>query len=436
MIEKDYDVIVVGAGLAGLCAAHQLSLAGKKVLVLESSARIGGRIYNERLANTSIDLGGNVFNSEHTALLQLLSSHEVKPLSVKVKSGQKRPKISGFLTKLNLSRVNRQLKVDTSQLNVHQPWLGEQAFTLDRMSFLDYLIRLQWFGKKHDGIKSIFDQLLGYDIACISALDAMFQIKVQKLWNGDGSDLKTFLLPSGSLHRLLKRLSLEVDVRLQHPVHTIERRQRAVEVSGAFFRLVAGHIIMAIPMHSLNSIKFRPALSKSTYSLWDQSFSSKDLRFSMAFEQRFWPKLEDPFLLKHSASISLLTGHSDEENRSFLSGQISGHEAEEIAKYSTKDRQDAIESKCQVALGRKIPRHLGMATKYWDDDFWSSSRAVFRGLGCWTTYQDLALRPVGRIHWAGAETYLPFYGTMEGAVRSASRASEEILSKSSMYHAI
>ncbi len=39
------DVIVVGAGLAGLCAATLLEEQGLKVLVLEGRERVGGRVY-------------------------------------------------------------------------------------------------------------------------------------------------------------------------------------------------------------------------------------------------------------------------------------------------------------------------------------------------------------------------------------------------------
>lgn len=45
--DEDYDAIVVGAGLAGLVAAHELSLAGKKVLILdqENRANLGGQAF-------------------------------------------------------------------------------------------------------------------------------------------------------------------------------------------------------------------------------------------------------------------------------------------------------------------------------------------------------------------------------------------------------
>ncbi|MFN2463651.1 MAG: flavin monoamine oxidase family protein [Candidatus Dormibacteria bacterium] len=52
------DVIVVGAGLAGLSAARRLTAAGKKVIVLEARDRVGGRTLNHQLGDRVIEVGG------------------------------------------------------------------------------------------------------------------------------------------------------------------------------------------------------------------------------------------------------------------------------------------------------------------------------------------------------------------------------------------
>lgn len=53
------DVVVIGAGVAGLTAARELGNAGYDVLVLEAKDRIGGRLWTDRQLGQDLELGGN-----------------------------------------------------------------------------------------------------------------------------------------------------------------------------------------------------------------------------------------------------------------------------------------------------------------------------------------------------------------------------------------
>jgi phytoene dehydrogenase-like protein len=53
----DFDVIVVGAGLAGLATARRLTQAGVQVKVFESSDGVGGRVRTDRVDGFSLDRG-------------------------------------------------------------------------------------------------------------------------------------------------------------------------------------------------------------------------------------------------------------------------------------------------------------------------------------------------------------------------------------------
>src|SRR5437868_11878234 len=61
----DREVIVAGAGLAGLRAARDLTDAGHAVTVLEARDRIGGRGYTVPLGDRMAELGGSWFTPEH-----------------------------------------------------------------------------------------------------------------------------------------------------------------------------------------------------------------------------------------------------------------------------------------------------------------------------------------------------------------------------------
>ncbi|CAF4969110.1 unnamed protein product [Rotaria sp. Silwood1] len=55
---EEYDVIIIGAGFAGLIAARELSLRGRKVLIIEAKNRIGGRTFTTQLENQNFEIGG------------------------------------------------------------------------------------------------------------------------------------------------------------------------------------------------------------------------------------------------------------------------------------------------------------------------------------------------------------------------------------------
>jgi monoamine oxidase len=58
------DVVVVGAGLSGLCAARKLRAQGASVVVVEARDRVGGRTFTQQIGNSSFDLGGQWIGPE------------------------------------------------------------------------------------------------------------------------------------------------------------------------------------------------------------------------------------------------------------------------------------------------------------------------------------------------------------------------------------
>lgn len=65
--DKDADVIVIGAGLAGLTCAHHLTQAGKRVLVLEASDGVGGRVRSDIVDGFILDRGFQVLLTAYPA---------------------------------------------------------------------------------------------------------------------------------------------------------------------------------------------------------------------------------------------------------------------------------------------------------------------------------------------------------------------------------
>lgn len=72
------DVIVVGAGVAGLACASDLTAMGRSVLVLEASDRVGGRMRTDRVDGFLIDHGFQVFNTSYPQVRRRLRLPELQ----------------------------------------------------------------------------------------------------------------------------------------------------------------------------------------------------------------------------------------------------------------------------------------------------------------------------------------------------------------------
>lgn len=72
MTDRTHDVVVIGAGMAGLTAARTLAEAGLKVLVLEAQDRIGGRIWTRHIGDEAIELGAEFIHGRPPELWALI----------------------------------------------------------------------------------------------------------------------------------------------------------------------------------------------------------------------------------------------------------------------------------------------------------------------------------------------------------------------------
>ena len=72
MTDSEDDVVVIGAGMAGLTAARALAEAGLKVLVVEAQDRVGGRILTRHVGSEAIELGAEFIHGRPPELWALI----------------------------------------------------------------------------------------------------------------------------------------------------------------------------------------------------------------------------------------------------------------------------------------------------------------------------------------------------------------------------
>ena len=73
MVELNRDVVIVGAGAAGLTAANELRKAGLSVAVLEARDRVGGRLWTDVIDGAMLEIGGQWVSPDQDALIDTIA---------------------------------------------------------------------------------------------------------------------------------------------------------------------------------------------------------------------------------------------------------------------------------------------------------------------------------------------------------------------------
>ena len=93
-MSRKSDVVIVGAGLAGLSTAIHCQNAGRSVTVLEASDRAGGRVTSDHIDGYICDRGFQLINSKYPALVELDVIDEIDfipaPRTIEVSLGTER----------------------------------------------------------------------------------------------------------------------------------------------------------------------------------------------------------------------------------------------------------------------------------------------------------------------------------------------------------
>jgi monoamine oxidase len=147
------DVVVLGAGLAGLAAARDLDRAGADVLVLEARDRVGGRVEQVSVDDRTVQLGGEVVGEAHTAYLGLVEELGLSLTTTytAVEGATTYDLVDGVLRsddgfpfataeqRADYDRVERLFGELAATVDADDPWSHPDAARLDNLSWAAWL---------------------------------------------------------------------------------------------------------------------------------------------------------------------------------------------------------------------------------------------------------------------------------------------------------
>lgn len=284
-----YDVVVIGAGFAGLVAARDLIEAGHRVLVLEARDRPGGRTYSSTFPGTDvvIELGAEWFDPAN----QHFMAAEVKRYGAKFvevdRGGASRwfldgrhadgDEPDGLIDMNELEEVLDRVRADIGPVILTE---GQtDAAELD-IPFAEYLAKL-------DAPPAIADLLRAQSYTLTGALPEEFSALVF-LRGIAGFDHNPGYSSLASLARvdigsggLAQRVAAEIadHIRLGEPVTSVTQSPDRVEVAtGTGGRYSARRVVLAAPLNTLGDIDFTPGLPPALALLVSEGHTGRSIK--------------------------------------------------------------------------------------------------------------------------------------------------------------
>jgi monoamine oxidase len=459
---RQADVVVVGAGFAGLTTARDIARAGHSVVVLEARARVGGRVWNHQLSGGVVSERGGTFvgptQNRVIALAQELGVRKFRTydsgLDVFYYNGSRSTYSDksalgtappGIATPEVIANVER-LDLMSKQVPVDAPWSAANAaewesYTLDR--WVDENSKTEQFRQL---VRLATRSIFGAEPRELSLLFVLFYIASSGNETNPGTFQRNFDTRGGAqqwrfvggsqLIALKIAQQLGSRVVLNSPVRRIEQDKRGVTVVSDRATVQAKRVVVAIPPTLASRILYEPLLPFQRDQLTQRYGQGTLTKVAAVYERPFW-RAEGltGTALSTSGPVSATFDDSPPDasphkGPGIIFGFVGGDSARSYANLSPAARRRAVLEEYSECFGRQALHATGFLETLWSGQEWTRGCPVgIPSTGTLLAYGPWLRRPVGRIHWAGTETSDYWNGYMDGAVRSGERAATEVLDK-------
>jgi monoamine oxidase len=446
----EHDVIVVGAGLAGLAAARRLRRHGLEVVVLEARDRVGGRLEHGRVdERTVVELGGQWIGPTQDEMYALVAelgletfpTHDDGEVVVETRGRQRRMRPDatlppvGRLAAADLAQGMLRFERLARRVPLESPWQAPRAGWLDARTLESWISAHLHTRDGRAFFRTAVEAVFACEASELSLLHALFYAHSGTSWEhllGVEGGAQHERIVGGSA-RIAEELAAGLGDRvvLRSPVRRIEVAAGEVVVAARDGRSwTARHVVVALPPTLAGRLEYAPPLPAGRDQLTQQVPAGSVIKVYAVYDEPFWRAdgLNGQSVTDRGP-VKLTFDNSPPSGRpGVLMGFAEGNDARRLARLSETDRRAHVLACFARQLGARAARPEQYLERDWTaEEFTRGCYGGHLGPGVWTAYGPELRRPCGPIHWAGAETAARWNGYMDGAVGSGHRAAEEVL---------
>lgn len=486
MKKLERDVVIVGAGPAGLTAARTLKKKGLSVAVLEARDRVGGRTWNGKVRDGEgnehfIELGGQWISPDQTRLTELVEELGLTTFqryregtSIYVSPDGTRHEYEGTTfpasdtTIAEMAKLTDTLDTLAAEIDPSRPWEHPRAHELDKISFRSWLEELSDDPEAIDNISIyVASGMLTKPSYTFSALQALLMAASA----GSFSNLvdEDFILDRrvvGGMQSVSLTMAEELgdDVFLSNPVRTIDWAHPDASTSDELNNVKADvrngvpnngeagevtvytdelevhgrFVVLAVPPNLYSRISYNPPLPREQHVAHQHISMGLVIKVHAVYDTPFWR--EEGLSGTGFGGGRLVqevydnTNYYEEGEDPYgtLVGFVSDVYAEQMWAMEPEERKAAILDAMADYLGPKTKEPIAfylsdMAAEEWTRGAYATSYDL-GGLCRWGHLQNM---PTGPIYYACSDIAGEGYQHVDGAVRMGEAVALEIASRDS-----
>jgi monoamine oxidase len=424
----DCDVIVVGAGMAGLSAASELRTLGLDVLVLEARNKIGGRVDTDyEFTSHPIERGAEFVHGQNVVTWELIRKFGLQTLSALEDDDSLFIDAAGQF--LPITQAAKLPGGDSLRFMSTRPGVYElaKAWVKARKPDIDLSSMLQVYGvvldpKFYPIVSHSFE---GLDAAGLQQLGVYGLVETS--YEGDGN--ADFRIAEGYsvLSHLLAR---ELQIRLAEPVDRVTWNAsgaRVTTVTGS--TLETRKIVITIPLAQLqqSAIRFEPLLTPGKQNAINRLGAGHIVKIILQFDDPFWPASMECFATDKHTGFWWRPGWNRPDEAPVLTAYAGATLADRLVRLGN-------ETAIQIAL-EDLKQLFGnsVKTKYnrgivvnWQAEPYIEMAYSFCPVEAAGLRRVLSYPVEGVLFFAGEATSVERNATVHGAIESGRRAAKEV----------
>lgn len=414
------DVLIVGAGFAGLSAARRLADAGVDFLLVEARDRVGGRTEAHRngLGELS-DTGGQFICEDMPEVMALARASEMTLA---------RTYVDGRFVSMPPTR-----QVDVERAYARGSAMRDRLNTLDpadpRIASLSVADWVERQGEDEDA-KAVFRSMIeGLWCLPLDEVPLWYLVSNDRRLTNEVPELQYFLRET--MRELAERLAAPLGPRLRlgEPVRFITHGLAGISATTDGGSIEARAALVAVPPVMASRIGFSPPLPTRIAQALRAWKSGAVIKLRLRYASAFWrTRGLSGMVMWRGATGLFACDTSADDAHAAITVFIGGPLAQLWSAWPEEKLRDEIVGRVAAALGEEAHAPLDVSVRNWIDDAWSggaySDIIVDRGA---TDAEDILRQGFSPIHFACSELSPSFPGYIEGAIIAGRRAAEALL---------